>query len=111
MAKIIKQFGFNDKREQYNLLNSPAGKMRDHVGERLQVAAWAFIERENRETGEVTTVFMVKTIDGEMLGTSSRSFCEGVETFLACFDEEELTEFEIGKAISRGGREYLVFKA
>lgn len=111
MAKILSQYNFTDKREQYNLLNTPAGKMRDHVGERLEVKAWAFIERENRDGGESTKVFMVKTGDGELIGTSSKSFIDGVENFLSVFDPEELTEFEIAKGVSRGGRDYLIFRA
>lgn len=111
MSKINSQFGFDSKRDQYNVLNTPAGKMKDHVGERIQITAWAMIERDNHETGEITHVFICKTVDGEFIGTSSKSFIEGVETFLSCFEPGELNEFEVGKATSRGGRDYLVFKA
>ena len=111
MAKIILQHGIDDKKEQYNLLNVKEGKLSDHKGERLEVAGFAFIERDNRTTGEVTEVFFVKTKDGELLGTSSNAFLDGVRTFLSVFGPEELTTLEVGTAVSKQNREYLVFKA
>ena len=110
MSKILSQYNFSDKREQYNLLNTPAGKMRDHIGERLEVKAWAFIERASSD-GNLTKVFMIKTGDDELIGTSSKSFIDGVENFLAVFEPEELTELEVSKGVSRGGRDYLIFRA
>ena len=110
MAKITMVHGINDKREQYNLMNTPADKMRNHIGERIEVAGFAFVEREDKD-GVTSKVFMVKTRDGELIGTSSKSFVDGVETFLNLLGADELTEFEVGKAVSKSGRDYLIFKA
>ena len=111
MAKILSSHGINDKRELYNILNTPAGKMRDHKGERIEVDGFAFVERENTQTGEVTEVFMVKTKDGEILGTSSKSFVDGVKTFIDLLGADELTAFTVGTAVSKSGRDYMIFKA
>ena len=110
MAKILMAHGIEDKREQYNLMNTPADKMRNHIGERIEVAGFAFVERDSAD-GTPTKVFMVKTKDGELIGTSSKSFVDGVETFLNLLGADELTEFEVSKAVSKSGRDYLVFKA
>ena len=112
MPKIIMVHGIEDKREQYNLLNTPADKMKNHIGERIEVEGFAFIEREAlTPDAQPTKVFLVKTKDGELIGTSSKSFVDGVQMFLELLGARELTTFEVGKASSKNGREYLVFKA
>lgn len=112
MARIIKSAGLTDKKAEYNIVNARGGKLSDHVGERINIKAFAYIERVNTD-GAVTVSFICETIDGEYLGTNSRSFIDGLDTYLGIFGEGDLlTEgFEVEQAASKSGRHYITFKA
>lgn len=110
MKKIEQSWGLTDKKDQYNMLNSPSEKMSTHKGERLEIRAWAIIENTT-DTGEVSYAFQVITTDGEYIGTNSKCFLDGVRMFLGIFEPNELTSFQVGVRANKQGREYITFIA
>lgn len=110
--QIIREWGINgDKRKRYNLCEGPGKNLSDMAGQRIEVAAYVEIETPDPSTGEIRRVLKFLTTDGECLGTRSNSFISGFERFLACMESDECTEFEVVKARSSQGRNYILFKA
>lgn len=110
MRKILKSYNL-DKKEAYNVLNMTPERLANHIGETFEVAGYAVTVTEDDQTGEKSYGFTFKTPDGEYLGTGGKAFCEGVLTFLECFEPSELNRVTVGSKSSRQGREYLVFIA
>ena len=110
MKKITQSWNLTDKKEAYNMMNVVAEKMSNHVGERFELTSWAIIET-TMDTGEVSYAFQCKTTEGEYLGTNSKSFLDGIWSFLAVFEPNELNTFEVGQARNKAGRPYLKFIA
>lgn len=110
--QILKEYGINgDKRLRYNLTQAGGSSLADMIGQRIEVRAYILTEDTDPESGESKKTLKVVTDDGEILGTRSASFINGFENFLLCMESDECTEFEVGQAKSKAGRNYLVFKA
>ena len=110
--EILKEYGINgDKRMRYNLLEAPGTNLNEMIGQRLNIKAYLLVYDTNPETGEPRKSLKVITDDGEIIGTRSISFISGFERFLACMETDECTEFEVGQARSKAGRNYLTFRA
>lgn len=109
--RIIKQFGINgDKRTLYNMTQVQEGSIADHVGERVQIAAYVLYEMEGRDGDEVV-ILKVLTRDGKILGTVSAAFIRGFCDFLDVMESDEIADFEIVQKTSKAGRKYIAFKA
>lgn len=110
--EIIKSYGLNgNKRATYNLVHDAGSNMSDIVGQRLHVAAYLIIDSID-QNGETSRSLKVKTEDGEIYGTTSKSFIQGFMEFCDVMESDEVTEFEVGQRRSKSsGRPYIYFIA
>ena len=106
MKNIINKSRELTNQELYLLTMSPkADSVKNHVGERIEVAAWLFFDDVDKKSGEVHAVLSVLTPENEV-------FCSISPTFQADFmDMAELFHndfaFEIISGKSKAGREFV----
>ena len=84
-------------------------KMQDAKGETLDLLAYV-IYKDEKEGQDPVTVLAVKTVDGVMYATNSKTFIRNFDDILAMYEEcgeEAPTRFKVGSARSNAGREYL----
>ena len=84
-------------------------KMTDAKGEILDILSYV-IYKDEKEDQDPVTVLSVKTVDGVMYATNSKTFIRNFADILAMYDEcgeEAPTRFKVGFARSNAGREYL----
>lgn len=99
----------SDKYLEYSLTQAGAGgSLKDHIGEVLDVEAFALYERPDRETGEMKAYFSLITPEGEVYGTGSQAFCSAMcDRVLAVFAPEEIKRIRIVEKVSNQGRAYI----
>ena len=104
---ILRQFPENLSNEtKYDLLRSPkTQKMSDVKGQRLEVAAY-MIREETTESGEVTTICSIKTRDGDLFATNSKTFMREFDAIVECSGGSEFA-IDVLDGVSRAGRHYL----
>ena len=94
----------------YHLTMNPnTSKMKEHIDERIEVAAWALYEDVNRKTGEVQEIMAVKTPDGESFATNSPTF---INDFISMFELFESMGASVPAIVvtggtSKAGREFI----
>ncbi len=106
--ELIKKFPetMND-RAVYKLMKSPdVKKMSEAVDSILDVAAWINYEDTDEKTGEVKSVLVVATKDGEMFGTISNTFMREFADITKFFGDD-VGEIKVIGGKSRAGRSYI----
>ena len=84
---IFKQSSDVTPKELYLLTKSSRGHgMREVVGQKIDVAAWAIYEGVRSETGELSKICAILTPEGEVYATNSRTFTEDFEDIMDMFD-------------------------
>ena len=106
MKNIINKSRELTNQEVYLLTMSPkADSMKNHVGERVEVSAWAVFEDTDKKTGEVHSVLSVLTPENEVFSSISPTFQADF------FDMAELFRndfaFEVISGESKAGREFV----
>ena len=105
---ILMEKGITSDVQRYNMtLGSSVQKVSDHVGEVIDVQAWAIFE-DQKADGTTARVVSILTTDGDVLassGYSERSF----EDILSCF-KTSLPRLAIKARKSRGGRSFCFFE-
>ena len=84
-------------------------KMQDAKGEILDLMSYV-IYKDDKNDGDPVTVLSIKTVEGAMYATNSKTFIRNFSDILAMYEEcgEELpTRYKVGSARSNAGREYL----
>lgn len=84
-------------------------KMQDAKGETLDVMSYV-LYKDEQSSGDPVTVLAVKTTEGALYATNSKTFIRNFSDILAMYDdcgEEAPTLFKVGSARSNAGREYL----
>ena len=84
-------------------------KMADAKGETLDLLHFV-IYKDDKDGSEPVTVLAVKTVEGAMYATNSKTFIRNFSDILAMYEEcgEEAPHlFKVGSARSNAGREYL----
>lgn len=104
---ITKQFPVNLTNEtKYDLLRSPKmQKMSDVKGQRLDVAAY-IIREETTDAGEITTICSIKTQDGDLFATNSKTFIREFEAVTECVGEQPFA-LDVLDGVSRAGRHFV----
>ena len=104
---ILRQFPQNMSNEtKYDLLRSPkTQKMSDVKGQRLEVAA-CMLREETSESGEVITICSIKTRDGDLFATNSKTFVREFDAIIACTEGSEFA-IDVLDGVSRAGRHYV----
>ena len=92
--------------EIYLLTMSPkADSIKNHIGERIDVSAWAVFEDTDKKTGEVHSVLSVLTPENEVLATISPTFQADFMDMAELFQNN--FSFEIVSGESKAGREFV----
>lgn len=108
--EIIKKTANINAADLFAMTKGPeVRKMQDAKGETLDLLAYV-IYKDDKNDGEPVTVLAVKTVDGAMYATNSKTFIRNFSDILAMYEEcgEELpTRYKVGSARSNAGREYL----
>lgn len=105
---VIKKFPETlTARAEYKMMKSPdVKKMSEATDSILEVSAWVMYEDEDFKTGEVKTILVVATVDGEMFGTVSQTFIREFEDIVKYFgDNVGMIKVVGGK--SKAGRNYI----
>lgn len=85
-------------------------KMADAKGETLDLLSYVIYKNDKGDGSEPVTVLSVKTVEGAMYATNSRTFIRNFSDILAMYEEcgEEIpTRYKVGSALSKAGLEYL----
>lgn len=106
MKNIIEKSRELTNQEIYLLTMSPkADRVKNHVGERIDVAAWLLFEDVDKKTGEVHQVLSVLTPENEVVCTISPTFQSDFMDMAELFHNEFAFEIISGK--SKAGREFI----
>lgn len=90
-------------------MNPNTEKMKDHKGERIELAAWAVYQDVNRKTGEVQDILAIKTPEGETFATNSPTFINDFISMMELFTSmgEKVPAIVVSSGTSKAGREYI----
>ena len=108
---ILNKYGIENKKDLYNMSIAPGINMKTLAGQRIEIQGYLLTEDADRTSGEMKKTLKVLDKDGKVIGTTSSAFIEGFEKYLEFMDTEVVESFEIGKKLSKTGRDYLVFIA
>ena len=109
--EIIKKTNNMTAADMYAMTKGPeVRKMADAKGETLDLLAYVLDTDDKGDGSEPVTVLSVKTVEGALYATNSKTFIRNFSDILAMFEdcgEAAPTRFRIGSARSNAGREYL----
>ena len=108
--KIVRSSENLTPKEIYSLTMSPKiQKMKDAIGSRIEVGAWASYEDVNKKTGELQEVLAIMTTDGEIFATNSPTFKEDFFQMLELFGNmgETVHAISVISGTSKAGREFI----
>ena len=109
--EIIKKTDNLTAADLYSMTKGPdVRKMQDCKGETLEIAAYVLYQDASSVSGESVSVLSVKTVEGALYATNSKTFIRNFSDILAMYEEcgeEAPTKFKVGSARSNAGREYL----
>lgn len=108
--EIIKKTNNITAADMFAMTKGPeVRKMADAKGETLDLISYV-LYKDDKNDGDPVTVLAVKTVEGAMYATNSKTFIRNFSDILAMYEEcgEELpTRYKVGSARSNAGREYL----
>ena len=85
-VKILETSGKLSAVEEYTLTMAAGNKkMQDHQDETIEPVTWALYTDTDEKTGEVKEVLSIKTADGDVLGTVSKTFKRDFFSMLSFF--------------------------
>lgn len=106
MKNIINKSRELTNQEIYLLTMSPkADSVKKHIGERIDVSAWAVFEDTDKKTGEVHSVLSVLTPENEVVSSVSPTFQSDFMDMAELFHNDFAFEVISGK--SKAGREFI----
>ena len=106
MKNIINKSRELSNQELYLLTMSPkADSVKNHVGERIDVSAWALFEDVDKKSGEVHSVLSVLTPDNKVFSSISPTFQSDFFDMAELFHNDFAFEVISGK--SKAGREFV----
>ena len=106
MKNIINKSRELSNQELYFLTMSPkADSVKNHIGERFDVSAWALFEDEDKKSGEVHSVLAILTQENEVVSSISPTFQSDFMDMAELFHNDFAFEVISGK--SKAGREFV----
>lgn len=108
--KIVNSSANLTPKEIYSLTMSPkTQKMKDVIGSRIEIGAWAAYEDVNKKTGELQEVLAIMTPEGEIFATNSPTFKEDFFQMQELFQNmgEIVHSISVISGISKAGREFI----
>lgn len=107
---ILEKSGDFDSKTLFRMMNGKCEKLRECVGDTVDIVGYAIIEQKNTD-GEETEILYLAFNDGRIAATSSptvrRTFEAMVTAFGAPTDETPLVNVVIVEAESKKGRNFL----
>ena len=97
-------------KEIYSLTMSPkTKKMKDAIGSRIEIAAWASYDDVNKKSGEVQEVLAIMTPEGEIFATNSPTFKDDFFQMQGLFRDmgEAVHAISVISGTSKAGREFI----
>lgn len=90
-------------------MNPKTQKMKDVVGQRIELAAWAVYEDTNGKNGELQKILAIKTPEGDSFATNSPTFYKDFTAMMELFESmgESVHAIEVVSGTSNAGREYI----
>ena len=109
--EIIKKTENINAGELYAMTKGPeVRKMQDAKGEVLDVMAFVLYNDDKDDGSDPVTVLSIKTTEGALYATNSKTFIRNFVDILAMYEEcgeAQPNLFKVGSARSNAGREYL----
>ena len=108
--KIINSSENLTPKEIYNLTMSPkTQKMKDAIGSRIEIGAWAEYEDVDKKTGELHEVLAIMTPEGETFATNSLTFKEDFFKMQDLFSNmgETVHAISVISGTSKANREFI----
>lgn len=108
--KIVNSSANLTPKEIYSLTMSPKSqKMKDAIGSRIEICAWASYEDVNKKTGEIQEVLAIMTPDEEIFSTNSPTFKEDFFQMQELFSDmgETVHAISVISGTSKAGREFI----
>lgn len=108
--KIVKSSENLSVKDIYHLtMNPQTQKMKDVIGQRIEIAAWAEYEDLNRKDNTTQNILAIKTPDGETFATNSPTFKNDFSAMVELFESmgEKVGAVEVVSGTSNAGREYI----
>lgn len=108
--KIINSSENLTPKEIYSLTMSPkTQKMKNAIGSRIEIGAWAFYEDVNKKSGEIQEVLAIMTPEGEIFATNSPTFKEDFLQMQELFRDmgETVHAISVISGTSKAGREFI----
>ena len=108
--KIINSSENLTPKEIYFLTMSPkTRKMKEAIGSRIEIGAWAAYEDVNKKTGESQEVLAIMTPEGEIFATNSPTFKEDFFQMQDLFTNmgETVHSISVISGTSKNGREFI----
>lgn len=90
-------------------MNPNAVKMKNVVGQRLEVACYALYEDVDKKTGELQQILAIQTPEGEVFATNSPTFIEEFTKMVDFFAGFGMIvdAIKVVSGVSKGGREFI----
>lgn len=107
--KIITKSGDLTSKELYDLTLSPnVQKMKDCIGQTIEVKAWVLYEDVNSKE-ETQEILSIVSPDGEIFGTNSGTFKKDFATMISFFNGfgEEIQAINVISGTSKANREFI----
>lgn len=85
--KVINASANLNAKQIYTLTMNPATvKMKDVVGERIEISYWAIYEDVSQKTGEVQEILAIATPDNKCYATNSPTFTRDFKNMIDLFE-------------------------
>lgn len=93
--------------EKYFLSKSPEiRRMKEISNEEVQPDIW-MIYSDTKSDGTEQEIFSMRTTDGEVYATNSKTFISDFRDILECFNKEDIHTIKVVEGTSRAGRKFL----
>lgn len=94
----------------YRLTKAPnTQRMKDVIGQRLELDKWAIYEDVNKKTGEIQQILALSTPEGETFATNSPTFTNDFMEMMELFEDagESVPAIVVTSGTSKAGREFI----
>lgn len=90
-------------------MNPKTEKMKDVVGQRIEISKWVVYEDVNKKNGETHQILAIATPEGETFATNSPTFKEDFVSMWELFTSmgETVPAIVVTNGTSKNGREYI----
>lgn len=106
---IIREYGVESKLDKYNLMVASGRNLNEFRGQTIEIRAYMIVE-ETTNDGELVKSLKVISKEGEVIGTRSKTYISGFETYLDFMETDELARMKVVPKPTKAGRTCLTFE-